>query len=190
MRLFFPLFFFAIVLAGCSTLHQGSDVKVSMNETWALLPFINNTETPYAAERAESVTAALLYARGVRRLERFSADSKDEQNGISMDRGERRQREAREWAKGLEARYALSGTVNEWRYKVGLDGEPVAGIAMQLVDIPSGKVVWSGAAGRSGWSRAAVSAVAQQVIDQLLAGIPLTSALPPANETGDARLKR
>ncbi len=190
MRFFFLFPVFALALSGCSTLHQGAEVTVSVNEAWALLPFINNTETPYAAERAESVTAALLYARGVRRLERFHPETKDDQNGIGLDRGERRQKDAMEWARGRDARYALSGAVNEWRYKVGLDGEPVAGIAMQLLELPSGRVVWSGAAGRSGWSRDAVSAVAQQVIDQLLGKIPMTSAIPAGNDVEPAARKQ
>jgi hypothetical protein len=159
-----------------------------MNGEWVLLPFVNNTETPYAGERAEAITSALLYARGVRRLEHFPRETKEDDTG--MDRGERRLREALEWAKGRDARYALSGTVNEWRYKVGLDGEPVAGVAMSLMELPSGRVVWSGAAGKSGWSRDAVSAVAQQVIDQLLDEIPLTSASLPekaAEGTGEKR---
>lgn len=156
----------AVCLSGCVTLHQGGGTPVSPNEHWALLPFINNTETPYAGERAEAIAAALLYARGVRRLDRSTGETKVEEMGV--DRGERRQREALESAKQKKVRYAMAGTVNEWRYKVGLDGEPVVSIALQVIELPEGKVVWSGTAGKSGWSRDAVSAVAQQVLDRLL----------------------
>ena len=78
-----------------------------------------------------------------------------------------------EWAKKQNIRYALVGTVTEWRYKVGLDGEPVAGMTLQLLDLQDGKVLWSGSAGKSGWSREAVSAVAQQVLGQLVSTIVL-----------------
>lgn len=156
----------ACALAGCVTLNQGGSAPVAQNEAWALLPFVNNTETPYAGERAESITAALLYSRGVQRLERYGVESKPDET--AMDRGERRQAEALAWAKQKNVRYALAGTVNEWRYKVGLDGEPVAAIALQLIELPEGKVVWSGTAGKSGWSRDAVSSVGQQVLDSLL----------------------
>jgi polysaccharide biosynthesis protein PelC len=171
MKRWLPFLLVILTLTGCTTLHQGSSAPVSLNDSWALLPFINNTETPYAGERAESVTATLLLARGVQRLERYTVETKTEELG--NDRGERRQREALEWAKQKKVRFVLSGTVNEWRYKVGLDGEPVAGIAMQLIELPEGKVVWSGTAGKSGWSRDAVSAVAQQVLDRLLETIRL-----------------
>jgi TolB-like protein len=167
-----------ILVSGCVTLHQGG-TPVSFQESWALLPFVNNTETPYAAERAESIAAALLYARGIQRLERSIAETAKNEDQLGTDRGEQRQRAALETARQRKIRYALVGTVNEWRYKVGLDGEPVVGITLELVDLPSGQVVWSGSAGKSGWSRDAVSAVAQQVLDKLMDRIPLVNSVPP-----------
>lgn len=158
--------------AGCVTLKQ-SGTAVSFQENWAVLPFVNNTETPYAAERCESIVAALLYARGIRHLERIAVEAK--QDELGLDRGEKRQHEALELAKQKHVRYALTGAVNEWRYKVGLDGEPVVGFTLQLIELPEGKVVWSGAAGKSGWSRDAVSSVAQQVLDRLLGEIRVVS---------------
>lgn len=169
-RLLFVLLVATLATAGCVTLNQGGGA-VSFQGEWALLPFVNNTETPYAGERAEAITAALLYARGVRQLERTGSEAKAEDLG--MDRGEKRQREALELARQKKVRYALAGTVNEWRYKVGLDGEPVAGFTLQVLELPAGRVIWSGAAGKSGWSRDAVSSVAQQVLDRLLGGIPV-----------------
>lgn len=166
MKYRFLLLLSVFLLAGCTTLHQGGIAPVSLNDNWSLLPFLNNTETPYAAERAEAVTAALLYARGIKRLERSAGETKGME--MAVDRGEQRQREALEAAKQKKVRYALAGTVNEWRYKVGLDGEPVVSIALQVIELPEGRVVWSGTAGKSGWSRDAVSAVAQQVLDSLL----------------------
>ncbi len=170
MKSFKTIFLGAITLclAGCVTLNQ-SGAEVSSHGSWALLPFVNNTETPYAAERCESIVAALLYARGVQHLERIAVEAKAEELG--MDRGEKRQREALELAKQKKVRYVLTGAVNEWRYKVGLDGEPVAAFTLQLIQFPEGNVVWSGAAGKSGWSRDAVSSVAQQVLDRLLGEI-------------------
>ena len=169
----------ALFVTGCVTLNQRG-AAVSFNDSWVLLPFVNNTETPYAGERAESIVAALLHARGLQHLERPVTESKSEDLG--MDRGEKRQREALEWAKQKKMRYVLSGTVNEWRYKVGLDGEPVAGFTLQIMELPEGRIIWSGAAGKSGWSRDAVSSVAQQILDRLLGEIhvlPENSLQPP-----------
>lgn len=154
------------LLAACVTINEGAYEPVSLADSWVMLPFVNNTETPYAAERAESITASLLYARGVKNL----AESPREANAddLTVGRKGERQKEALEWARKNRYRYAITGAVNEWRYKVGLDGEPVVGVTLQVYALPEGKLVWSGTGAKSGWSRGAVSAVAQQVIDRLL----------------------
>jgi len=157
---------FLLLTTGCATIHQGATEPVSFEEKWVLLPFINNTETPYAAQRAESVTSSLLYARGVKRLATYPLGNGSEE--LFTDRGEKRQNEALEWARKNQFRYAVTGTVNEWRYKVGLDGEPVAGVTLQILELPEQRTLWSATGSKSGWSRDAVSAVAQQVIHQLL----------------------
>jgi hypothetical protein len=72
------------------------------------------------------------------------------------------------WARDHEVRYALAGSVEEWRYKVGVDGEPAAGVTLRIIDVPSGKTLWSGSGAQSGWSREALSAVAQKLIRKLL----------------------
>jgi hypothetical protein len=155
-----------LLFAGCVTVHKGAYEPVSLDADWVMLPFINNTETPYAAERAEAITASLLYARGVKKLAACPREGKEDE--ISVGRKGERQKEALEWARKNRFRYALAGSVNEWRYKVGLDGEPVVGMTLQILELPEGRVVWSATGAKSGWSRDAVSAVAQQVIDRLL----------------------
>ncbi len=156
--------------AGCSTINQSAREAVPLGEEWALLPFVNNTETPYAAERAESITAALLYARGVQRIEVAQLEPSAEEQLIP-DRGAKRYQEALEAARKRGIHYAVVGTVTEWRYKVGLDGEPVVGVTLQVLHLPEGTVLWSGSGSKSGWSRDAASAVAQQVLESLISGI-------------------
>ncbi|MGB4598843.1 MAG: penicillin-binding protein activator LpoB [Trichlorobacter sp.] len=161
-----------LAVTGCTTLHQDMREAAPQKETWVVLPFVNNTETPFAAERAEAITAALLYARGVQRVVTAPLDVAADVEALP-DRGLRRREAGLEWAKKQNIRYAVIGTVTEWRYKVGLDGEPVSGMTLQLVDLSNGAVLWSGSSARSGWSREAVSAVAQQVLEKLISTIEL-----------------
>lgn len=160
-----------LVITGCTTINQTARKSVPFDQEWVVLPFLNNTETPYAAERAEAVATALLYTRGVLRLSTYQATVKDDEQMLP-DRGVKRYQDALAWAKSKGIRYALVGTVTEWRYKVGLDGEPVAGVTLQLLDLQDGSVLWSGSGSKSGWSRDAVSAVAQQVLEKLIDTIP------------------
>jgi len=154
------------VLAGCSVMDVSKAPALDANARWAVLPFANNTETPLAGSRAEAVADALLRARGVADVRRYPAALQQE---ALFDSGERKAQEAAlEWAKKEGARYALAGHVDEWRYKVGVDGEPAVGIALSVIDVSTGQTVWSGVGGRSGWSREAVAAVAQKLMRDLL----------------------
>jgi hypothetical protein len=154
------------LLAGCAQIDVSKTPALDANVRWAVLPFANNTETPLAGSRAEAVADALLRARGVADVRRYPAALQQE---ALFEAGERKAQEAGlEWAKKEGARYALVGHVDEWRYKVGVDGEPAVGIALSVIDVGTGQTVWSGVGGRSGWSREALSAVAQKLMRDLL----------------------
>ncbi len=154
------------LLAACSTLDRSEAPTVSSKAQWVVLPFANNTETPLAGSRAESIAEGLMRSLGISKLRRYPATL---QQDALFEPGDRKQLDAGLlWARELGARYALSGSVDEWRYKVGVDGEPAVGIALSIIDVDSGETLWNGVGGKSGWSRDALSAVAQQLMRSLL----------------------
>ncbi|MFY3386426.1 penicillin-binding protein activator LpoB [Paracidovorax sp. MALMAid1276] len=154
------------LLAACTTTDRGRAPTLERQATWAVLPFANNTETPLAGNRAEAIAEALLHAQGVGRVLRHQPTSQQE---ALFDAGDvKRQQEALAWAREQKARYALTGAVDEWRYKVGVDGEPAAGVTLRIIDVTTGDTLWTGAGGKSGWSREALSAVGQKLIRDLL----------------------
>ena len=155
-----------LFLGACSTLDRSTAPALERQAQWVVLPFANHTETPLAGQRAEAIAEAILHSKGINKIKRYPGNLQQE---ALFDAGDRKQQEeALAWARQQGARYALSGAVDEWRYKVGVDGEPAAGVAVQIIDVASGDTLWSGAGGKSGWSREALSAVAQQLIRSLL----------------------
>jgi polysaccharide biosynthesis protein PelC len=157
---------FGGMLAGCSVIDRSNAPALSKTDTWAILPITNNTETPQAGQRAASIAQSLLASYGYTNLARYPASGDDETlfDPAKPDA----QANALNWARQQNAHYALTGAVNEWRYKVGVDGEPAVGLTLQVLDVQSGKVVWSGSGSRTGWSRDAVSGVAQKLERDLL----------------------
>lgn len=155
------------LLAGCSTLNTSAAPALELQARWVLLPSINNTETLQAGGRLDSITASLLRVRGVVDLRQFPAGQGADVLFDSADR--KTQDAALDWARQQGARYALAGAVDEWRYKVGLDGEPAVGVSLRLIDLATGQVLWSGAGARTGWSRESVAGLAQELVDDLLA---------------------
>lgn len=166
MRLFGLLLLLA-ALAGCAVMdHSPGRAALARDARWALLPIVNHTDVPQAGLRAEAIAEGVLRSRGVASLLHYPNALNPES---LLEASERKaQADANKWARAAGARYALTGAVDEWRYKVGIDGEAAVGLALQIVDLDSGAVVWSGVGARSGWSREALSAVAQKLIRELL----------------------
>jgi hypothetical protein len=162
----------ALSFAGCSATNTGSaGPAIERNAKWVMLPVLNHTEVPQAGQRAEAITEGILRAHGVNDLTRYPAVLNVD---TLFEPSERKiMVEAEKWARIQGARYAIYGAVDEWRYKVGIDGEPAVGVALHIMDLQSNQVVWTGVGGKSGWSREALSAVAQKLIRGLLATAPV-----------------
>ncbi|WP_443113656.1 penicillin-binding protein activator LpoB [Herbaspirillum seropedicae] len=163
----------ALGLAACSTTDIGAAPTLPANARWGLLPFANHTETPQAGLRAEAIAETILRTNGMTELQHYPASLNNETLFEPMDR--KQLDAALQWARSENIAYALTGSVDEWRYKVGIDGEPAVGMTLQLIEVATGKVVWAAAGAKSGWSREALSAVAQKLARTLLA--PLRSTI-------------
>ncbi len=64
--------------------------------------------------------------------------------------------------------YSLTGSVNEWKYKAGLDGEPTVSLTLRLFDNRSGEQVWSSVASRTGSASESTGVLAQKLLDKAL----------------------
>lgn len=158
----------AAVLAsfgGCAVVDASAKPMIEKKAKWAMLPIINRTETPQAGLRAEAITESLLSVNGISVARYVALQNRD---GIFDASEDKIMKEAIAWAKESGARYAVTGTVDEWRYKVGIDGEPAVGVTLKIIDLSNDSTIWSAAGARAGWSRESVSGVAQKLIGDML----------------------
>lgn len=158
-----------LLLAACSTVDIAPRVELDHGARWAVLPLTNHTETPGAGQRAAAVVEGVLRARGIGDVQTAPAALSAEALFEAADVQAQVQDKALAWARANGARYAVSGSVTEWRYKVGVDGEPAVGVTLQVTELASGRVLWSATGARSGWSREALAAVAQKLVRDLTA---------------------
>lgn len=154
-------------LGACSTIDVAPRAELDRAARWAVLPLANHTETPQAGSRAAAIVEGVLRTRGIGDLVRapgsLGAETLFEpQDAQAIEK-------SLAWARGAGIRYAVTGSVSEWRYKVGVDGEPAVGLSLQVIDVASGRVVWTATGGRSGWSREALASVAQKLVRDLTA---------------------
>ncbi len=160
------------LLSACSVNEIQRIPPLKAHESWVMLPFINHGDTPDAGERAADITEALFRSLYNARITSHQP-STDEQQIPEFN-----QQKALDSAiKNLQSqgfRYGLTGSVQEWRYKAGLDAEPAVGITLNVIDMVTGNVIWTASGARTGWGRESLSGVGHKLIEDLLDGLPLT----------------
>lgn len=160
-----------MLLASCAVNQTERKIEFAKQESWALLPIINFSQTPQAGERAERIAETLLRSEGLKTLSHYPLQ--EDPNGLPILDEQKRFNTALAWAQENNMRYGVTGSIEEWRYKSGLDGEPAVGLSLQVIDVASGDVLWSGSGSRAGWSRESLSGTAHKVLEKLVAKIKL-----------------
>lgn len=176
MKAFKTVFMLAVMaallgsLSACAVtdVHRGQ--SLAKNADWALLPIVNYAQEPEAGHRAEAILSTLLRKRGIENLQTYPDTNS---GGFPELNDQKVSASALQWARKQHLRYAVRGSVEEWEYKSGLDGEPAVGITIQVIDVPTGKVLWSASGARSGWGYGTLSGTAQKLLNNLLSGMPL-----------------
>lgn len=173
-----PLIFFCLLIwaaaaqIGCTHLQSGASPKLSKGESWVILPFQNLAETPRAGERVESILQSILKNKGVQKLSLYPKEDAD--NLALFINDDKRMAAAKEWAKENGFRYALTGSVQEWRYKTGLDGEPAVGITLNLIDLQNNDaLLWSATASKTGWGADNLTEITVKVLNAIIGRIGL-----------------
>lgn len=176
MNLLRPLLLSGLLLStltGCSTLiSETGETPIDLNEQFAVVPFVNLSETPQAGDRAASIAVAILRANGADRVELYLPE---DENPL-MYESQARQAEALSIAESEGADLIVTGTVEEWRYKAGFDSDPAVGVTLIVRRAGSNAIVWSGTAASTGWGRESLGTVGRSVLEDLTNAMPLTDS--------------
>ena len=152
-----------LFLVGCTTIHRSVQLNLPHTDKVAVLQFANNTETPQASQRAVSISSHLL-SRCHLQVELYPGSCDKQVCQYSRTQ----QKKMLAWAKRKGIQYVLNGAVNEWRYKVGLDGEPAVSVSLSILDVQTGQVVWSAVGSKAGGSRSSLGYTAQNLLTRML----------------------
>jgi len=139
---------------------------------WVMLPVANYSEAPQAGERVEEMLETVLRRAGVESLGHYPAPKEDEAHLVMSDR--QRYEEAHAWAKTQPFDYGVTGSVEEWRYKSGLDGDPAVGVSVRVLDMRTDRVVWSASGTKTGGGGDNASGTALQLLSSLLGDMSFT----------------
>ena len=158
------LFFFLLLLTSCSSMINKKNLELPLDKKYAIASFWNYTETPMAGLRAASIVESVLAKHNivlsslVSGLEEMES-AKSKQVFIKAKKEE---------AKQLGAEYLIMGNVQEWRYKTGIDGEPVVSFSISVIDLQTDKVLFNGVGAKSAWGHKSIGIVAQEIAQELI----------------------
>lgn len=154
--------------SGCSSMQvqktPTADLRPLHQNRVAVIPFYNYTQTPMAGYSAASIACTLLQSHGYRAkaigLHPKSGDLLDENMPDRMQLIAKLQKEGYP--------FILTGEVTEWRYKTGIDAEPVVGITVKIIDSASRHVLYSATGSRASLSQSSLALSAQKILNRLL----------------------
>ncbi len=151
-----------LLLFSCAQIQSRSLIlkPFKKSSSFILLPFENYTETPLAGLRVSSIAYGVLVSKGYNVIKYGLEEDKDL---TSKDI-----KTLMEKAKNLGYKYAITGTVNEFRYKPGIDGEPVVSITLIIYDLNKEKPIYIATGAHSGWTYESVGITAQKILKEIV----------------------
>ena len=120
LKIFLIIFALSIstLILGCAQVNRAL-TTVPKKEKCAILPFSNFSDTPLAGERVAAILYGVMKSKGYNVVLYFTPKDED----FRQEEITKLEEEAKK-----KYRCLIKGSVNEWRYKVGIDGEPAISI--------------------------------------------------------------
>lgn len=159
-------------VSACTVIDEHGMNAFESSKTWILLPFQNHSGIPRAGDKAEEILATLLRSKGIDNLQVYQNKTEKEDIWPILD-DKNRQEDALNSAKKAHFNYGVTGSIEEWNYKTGVGGEPAVGLSIRIIEMPTGKVVWSVTGAKSGWGADTVSGTAQNLFNDLLSNLKI-----------------
>ncbi len=173
--------------------------RITTRKGWVLLPVQNLGETHMAGERVEELLTTLLRiqknveltpytgaatgskgAAGAGKDAKSAKDSREADSELELDERQHYERVVA-WARERKFTYGIGGSVEEWRYRAGTEGEPAVGLTLRVVDLRSGRIVFTAAGASPTPGRGSLSGATQDLLRTMLTKLPLAAEPASAN---------
>jgi hypothetical protein len=178
------------LLSGCAVLDVKASGPLHGRTGWVLLPVQNQGEAAMAGERVEELLLTLMRSQKEIELTPYPtplpalpsdakdpkaaapSSAKDPDPELSFDDRLRYER-AVAWARDKKYAYGIGGSVSELRYRPGSDGEPAVGLTVRVVDLSSGRVVFTASAANPPLGQGSLSATSQKLLRSIIDKLPV-----------------
>jgi polysaccharide biosynthesis protein PelC len=153
-----------LAISACATQFNGQSPKLDRHKTVYIMPLENQSNMPMAQAQAEQLIASVLAESGLKVKLYPKQNINDLQASLEP---QLRLNQATTWLSSQASGYVITGSVQEWQYKYGLDGEPAIGITLTL-NTTEGNALWRGSVSKSGWGRESLPHIALKALENLL----------------------
>ncbi len=145
-----------LLFSSCAKVIDSGKYKLSKNKIYAVIPFENYTNTPLAGYRIASIVEGVLRAKGYSVIQKNWEFKDDEPT----------KEEIYKIKKSVEkkANYLITGTVNEYEYKIGVDGDPAVSFTLNIYDTKRGEIVKSIVLSAKGGPRESLGTLTQKLL--------------------------
>lgn len=155
---------FTFMFFGCSSIVNKSETTLPKNEKYAISSFWNYTDTDMAGFRASTIVEGVISNKDIKLYSLIGGANKiknikNKESFISQKKEE---------ARKVGASYLITGDVQEWRYKTGIDGEPVVSYTVKIVDLRNNQTVFNAVGAKSGWGHKSIGVIAQEIAESLI----------------------
>ena len=154
-----------LFLFSCGKVIDKGNFHLNKSSSYVILPFINYTDTPLAGYRVASIFGALLKANG------FKVNNKpllNISNIYSLDKISKEDIDKYIQQYRSKVRYIITGAVNEFSYKIGIDSEPAVSVSIYLIDAKTGQIINAATLSADGSPYDSLSTLTQSLLRKVI----------------------
>ena len=167
LKIVLSLLLFIFLLSGCAGMKvqkSNNGFKPLKDSIVAIVPFYNYTQTPLVGFSAAAISNVVMKSHKFQTMP-INLEPKPE---LLVDDKRKSNKEILEQLQKRKIPYLLTGKVTEWRYKAGIDAEPVVGLIVEIIDTKDGKVLYSSSASNNASYGDSLANNAQDILDKIL----------------------
>jgi TolB-like protein len=152
------------LVTSCTSIIHKKSTALSHSKIYAITSFSNYSQTPMAGLSAASIVESVLAEQNIaiHSLVKGSEDVNAKQTQKALFKLQKAT------AKSLGADYLITGEVQEWQYKTGIDGEPVVSYSIKVIDLSNDSILFNGVGAKSSWGHKSIGVVAQEIAKDLI----------------------
>lgn len=158
----------ALLLSACATQdYLSQDYRFDTSKGLALMPIVNLSQGALAGEQTEAILASVWQAQALPALQTYRLDNEAQRPALRLN-DRLRFEQAQSWLAKQQADFYLTGSVQEWQYKPGIERKPAVSLTLNLHRRSDDKLVWTATGARTGGPDDSLAMTAKHILDALV----------------------